>query len=93
MDSPSRYSVNESARGVPRGDSLAYSEDSHEFQRTLVNPQQTYVQQENQSRPKQVFKKPWEKHESAQTRIRVNESQLSEESLQSRNSSACCTIQ
>ena len=108
-DSPSRYSVNESNRGmnVTRGDSLAYSEDSQD-QRSLVlkglsqadtrgnsvgTPKVTPAEKQPQP-PKsaEVFKKPRNDNKGGRN-LHLNESQLSEESLQERSKAACCSIQ
>ena len=97
-DSPGRYSLNESNRGmnVTRGDSLAYSDDSQDPKMHMIKgtkahqssaPQQLVKKTDNVP----VFKQPRPEHKVSNRSL--NDSQMTEESIRDRSKSACCVVQ
>ena len=97
-DSPGRYSLNESSKGinVTRGDSLAYSDDSQD-PKTLIlrgikyhstNPVSTG---NKRTEITSVFKQPRAEHKLSSRSL--NDSQMTEDSIRDRSKSACCVVQ
>jgi hypothetical protein len=94
-DSPGRYSLNESNKGinVTRGDSLAYSDDSQDpktlmIRGTKYNPVSTgNIRTEDVP----VFKQPRAEHKVSSRSL--NDSQMTEDSIRDRSKSACCVVQ
>ena len=97
-DSPGRYSLNESSKGisVTRGDSLAYSDDSQDpktlmIKGTKMNPIHTTPKAPIRMDDVPIFKQP--RAEQKVSNVSLNDSQMTEESLKDRNKSACCVVQ
>ena len=97
-DSPGRYSLNESNKGinVTRGDSLAYSDDSQDPKTLMIrgtkhhstNPVSNgYTRTEDVH----VFKQPHAEHKVSSRSL--NDSQMTEDSIRDRSKSACCVVQ
>jgi hypothetical protein len=97
-DSPGRYSLNDSNKGtsVPRGDSLAYSDDSHDAKALMLKGSRPNVTQ-------QVPRNNYQNDGALVARIAIsdpkkqsgilNESRMSQDSLRERSQSACCVVQ
>jgi hypothetical protein len=98
-DSPGRYSLNDSNRGasVPRGDSLAYSDDSQDPKSlmlkggTKMNVPQPVSRDYRQGDDAPIFKQPVTKQRKHIESM--NESRMSQDSIRERSQSACCVVQ
>lgn len=97
-DSPGRYSLNESSKGisVTRGDSLAYSDDSQDTKAFMNRSSKTHHTQTASRAPTRMEALPVFKQPGAEQKVSIaslNDSQMTEESIRDRNKTACCVVQ
>jgi len=97
-DSPGRYSLNESSKGisVTRGDSLAYSDDSQDTKAFMNRSSKAHHTQTTSRAPARMEALPVFKQPRAEQKVSIaslNDSQMTEESIRDRNKTACCVVQ
>ena len=94
-DSPGRYSLNDSNKGmsVTRGDSLAYSEDSQDQKMLMLRMNKTTTTTHGEPGRIHMGHSTTEYVGRFSKKQSLNDSQLTDESMQDINKKACCSVQ